>query len=396
MTNKLNGFGRSFTAAVVMLCMLFSIFAPTILAASDLEITSNENAETVEPGSKGELNYVSVGDSMTNGYCFDGYEQGDYSYADFKAGNGVYGKDAYPLQFEKDLENKGYTVNHTKLALSALRAEDLLFLLGGELPADRYTRHSLGYAGIYTGYGMYTASNSEEYGFGKDNASQAFEFGDWDNYKDTITNNANVKDLQKYYQESIKNADVITLGMGNASFGAFLMDRLTRIFGVFGLQTYGVKMNVEDALERVSESRKTAILDMYAGLTADFDFGAFDAFPEEQMNEAMDLFAYTVVSYIVSYMECVEKILAVNPEVEIIFVGLVNTTYGMNVTDENGKVVFELGKTMDELFGALDEYIKRRWQELDEDTVNRWVEKIKEERKEKEASPFNGISDIGL
>lgn len=44
----------------------------------------------------------------------------------------------------------------------------------------------------------------------------------------------------------------------------------------------------------------------------------------------------------------------------------------------------------------LDEYIKRRWQELDEDTVNRWVEKIKEERKEKEASPFNGISDIGL
>ena len=339
MKNIPNGFGRSFTAAVVMLCMLFSIFAPTILAASDLEITSNEKAETVEPGSKGELNYVSIGDSMTNGYCFDGYEQGDYTFKDFLDGNGVYGKDAYPLQFEKDLENKGYTVNHTKLALSALRAEDLLFLLGGKLPVDRYTRHSLGYAGIGT--------------------TNAYEKGEnnWGNYLTEIEAKGEVKLLKDYVVESIENAHVITLGMGNASFGAFLMDRLTRIFGVFGLEK-GVHVDIHDALEGLSDSRKEAILDLYNDLMAGIDLSSFGNFPEESMDEATDLFAYTVVSYLVSYMDCVERIIELNPDVEIIFMGLVNTTYGMNVTDENGEVIFELGNWMDELFASLDEYVK--------------------------------------
>lgn len=48
----------------------------------------------------------------------------------------------------------------------------------------------------------------------------------------------------------------------------------------------------------------------------------------------------------------------------------------------------------------LREYLKRRWQELDDDAIERWEEKIKEERAElnaeKQASVFGGLDNIGL
>ena len=70
------------------------------------------------------INYVSIGDSMANGYCFVGYEQdsNDRSVYNFKTGEGMYGKDAYPEQFAAYLDEKGYDVKHTRLAPSALLA----------------------------------------------------------------------------------------------------------------------------------------------------------------------------------------------------------------------------------------------------------------------------------
>ena len=64
------------------------------------------------------IHYVSLGDSMANGYGFNGYKQ-DTNY-DFFAGTDMYGANAYPLQFEQYLKNQGYDVEHTKLATSAM------------------------------------------------------------------------------------------------------------------------------------------------------------------------------------------------------------------------------------------------------------------------------------
>ena len=91
-------------------------------------------AFAVENNDDNTINYVSLGDSMTNGYCFTGYEQGngDKAKLDFANGKGSYGEDAYPNLFAEWLaETSGKVVNHTKLAPSAMRAEDLLYLLGG-------------------------------------------------------------------------------------------------------------------------------------------------------------------------------------------------------------------------------------------------------------------------
>ena len=109
---------RSAIAMVLVISMLFSIFPTAAFASTDDEI-----------------NYVSIGDSMTNGYGFEGYEQNsdDRTLYDFVAGKNVYGNGSYALQFEEYLkkENPGATVSHTKLAPSGLLADNLLYLLGG-------------------------------------------------------------------------------------------------------------------------------------------------------------------------------------------------------------------------------------------------------------------------
>ena len=89
-----------------------------------------DEAQATEPET---LNYVSIGDSMANGYGFAGYNQtsDDRNVYDFMAGKGMYGEGAYPLQFEEYLTEQGYEVKHTKLATSAMLAEDLLYLLDG-------------------------------------------------------------------------------------------------------------------------------------------------------------------------------------------------------------------------------------------------------------------------
>ena len=106
---------RSGVALLLVFCMVAG-FVPTMAFAAEADMS---------------INYVSIGDSMANGYGFSGYHQtsNDRSVYDFMTGKGMYGAGAYPNQFEAYLEEKGYDVNHTRLATSAMLAEDLLYLL---------------------------------------------------------------------------------------------------------------------------------------------------------------------------------------------------------------------------------------------------------------------------
>ena len=120
MKRKISRMWQSGIAFLMALCLMIGL-CPSVAFADETE--------------KQTINYVSIGDSMANGYCFNGYAQGsgdvNHEYYDFAEGSYVYGDGAYPLQFEAWLEKQGYDVKHTKLAPSALLAEDLLYLLGG-------------------------------------------------------------------------------------------------------------------------------------------------------------------------------------------------------------------------------------------------------------------------
>ena len=294
-------------SVVMALTLMLGVCAPAILAATE------------ETEGKKEINYVSIGDSMANGYCFEGYKQtsNDRNKYDFLTGKGMYGVDAYPLQFEEYLEGKGYTVNHTKLATSAMLTEDFLYLLGGR-----------------------------EY----------FDDG-WGGYRDYIGTYTD-EEIIPYIRNAVIEADIITLGLGNASFGAYLLNQVTSALGVMGGSLDEEdRVTLEDALAIVEdEELKATVLEAYDMLIEKIE-PYYDTLPETwETQAAVDIIIYTVASFLVNYEKVIDKILELNPDVEIILVGLMNTTYGMTVTGEGFDDV-PVGDIMDDMFGILNAYI---------------------------------------
>ena len=306
---------------VMTFAMLLSAFAPTLgVFAENL----NDDAGEQESNEK---HYVSIGDSMTNGYGFEGYNQGNkMTIADFIAGKGVYGAGSYALQFEEYLRGKGYDVTHTKLASSALRAEDLLYLLGGrDERADDWFNEVLYYT---TGAG---------------------------------NNNALIPELSAHYQNSVKDADIISLGIGNASFGAFFLSRSTSIIGVMGGES---EINPDYTLENAlaildNEDDKQTVLDIYNKAYAKLNSYVSAEIAEQYHLEAVcDLLAYVAAGFIINYSKSIDRIVELNEKenLEVILVGLMNTTYGMEIK-VNDELSIPFGDVMDEAFGLLNAYI---------------------------------------
>ncbi len=318
MNRKLKRIWRSATALCMAFVMMFSTCG-TVFAENG-GATSGVPGEVAPDGEI--LKYVSIGDSMANGYGFVGYKQnssGADGY-DFMSGAKMYGEGAYPLQFEEYLESKGYEVEHTKLATSAMLAEDLLYLLGGR---------------------------------------EEFDDG-WAGYKDYVGNYSD-EDLMPYIQAAVAEADIITMGIGNASFGAFLMHKVTDALGVFGAKLEEEeKLSFEDAIAvlNLDAEQYALVMEVYDYLESKLIAEVpVELVKQYNLEAIVDMMAYTTASYVVNYKLLVEKILNMNPDVEIILVGLLNTTYGMNVIDDNGEVILPFGDVMDALFGTLNAYM---------------------------------------
>ena len=309
---KLRQISFKIISMVMVFAMMFSISATTISAVWTHDDHIHE---------KDEIYYVSLGDSMSNGYCFDGYTQGDLADGAFISGNGGYGNAAYPNLFAAWLENTyNVTVTHKPLAPSAMRAEDLLYLLGGrEMPTDEWTKQ----VSVYT--------------------------GEW-----------NLDELSKYFTENVTNADIITMGIGNASFGAYLLHRVTDALGVLGGELEeGEKVTLEQALVGLDEEQKALVLEIYNEVYAElltYVPENIEEYGVKNLEDVANLLAYTAAGFILNYAGVVDRIVELNPDVELILVGLMNTTYGMNVTVE-GMDPIPVGDIMDKVFGALNAYV---------------------------------------
>lgn len=298
---------------VMTFAMLISAFAPTLGVFAE-EINGAQGGDSSE-----KLNYVSIGDSMTNGYGFEGYEQGSgfsYDFLDTEK-NGGYGNGTYPLQFEEYLEGKGYDVTHTKLASSALRVEELLYLLGGrEMPDD-------GWAGQIVHYTRKPYS-----------------------------------ELIPHYQKAIKEADVISMCLGNASFGAFFIDEAVDILGVDNGDV--LDLTVEKALELVEdEEDKTKILEIYNKAYTELSSYLPAEFAEKyKLEQLADLVGYIAAGFLVNYAKTIDKIVEINESdnLEIILLGMINTTHGMSIELESGEVI-PMGEVMGDVFDLLNAYI---------------------------------------
>ncbi len=277
---------------VIVLCLLVSM-CPAVFAA-----------ETEE-----KVKYVSLGDSMTNGYGLTGYTNVN--------GYLEQSPDAYPYKLSQHF---GWEL--TQLAVSAMRAEDLHYILE---------------------YGKEGAYEGDEY------TQSEFVNGRFKNDCGGVENAA------KTYQTAIAEADVITLGVGNANFGVFMLGRITNALGVLGGNPADdAWIDFEDAIRECDEPTKAFIRQIKEEVVAKL----YSYVPQESheiIAPIENAITYGIVSYMMNYAGCIDRITELNPDVEIIIVGIMNTFTGMNLSYE-GQII-PIGEVVSEAVEAINIYL---------------------------------------
>ena len=134
--------------------MLFSVCAPVIAGATELDAHDHDGATSTQydpydTNKDGKVTYVSLGDSMTNGYGLNGYYPGDQEGVYESAGrleDGYTGKDsncygymvnanaAWPTLLAKEMGWELYN-----LSISGMRPAELRYLLDKGYIGDHYT-----------------------------------------------------------------------------------------------------------------------------------------------------------------------------------------------------------------------------------------------------------------
>lgn len=328
MKKKKHCFLRATVGGALAFTMLFSIFAPTVFAAGEESGTEiSEIAHTIDDGV---INYVSIGDSMTNGYGLPGY--------DAEAGVYDYGYDSYANKFAEYLAKDGATVNHAQLALSAARPEDINFLLRldyddpsvsallDKYPTDDnvfyrcsehssvadedivycheckwdhvdlpgYDTHVDDYPAWWTlvhgdnwaeliGYGDFWTWKelTEDYRFGTVATYIKYNYGTPEEKaraeelmasrpakpRDDGSNGEETCYVAKHYQEQVAKADVISIALGNGNFGVWLMGRITDAI----MEHDGVGRNGAYDIQRIYDMCSPEMADQLAEILAKID-----------------------------------------------------------------------------------------------------------------------------
>ena len=272
------------------------------------------------------IKYVSLGDSMTNGYGLKGY--------DATAGVEDYGEVAYPNQFAKELaEIYNCSVDHAQLAMSGIRTEDIHWLLEFDYENDVSILESMiepdqnWNATVWNetwGCGDYwTLDEIANHGRTEDayNAIKAKLEADseWAEYAALPgTGRAHMTAvIAKYFQEKVTNADVITLSVGNGNIGVFGFGRILETIGFSTDDTYK-NYNVDDLLRECDEPMLGYAQKMVAAM-----YEKMGAVKGE--NALMDVVVYIAISLALNYAGTVDAILQMNPDVEIVLVAVMNT-----------------------------------------------------------------------
>ena len=405
---KLRQISFKIISMIMVFTMLFSISATTISAVAEGldEIQVNGNGNKGDTNGDGTIKYVSIGDSMTNGYGFDGYNQDMHTINrdevhltpdvyNFFDGTGVYGNGSYALQFENYLKGiyGANNVEHTKLALSAFRAEDLLFLIDdsidkhdqSKLPLkDGYFNNSWGY--VWDACEDYDAKNpSDDYIANFDGYVWGHEPGTSCGASGYVAYHLQMKnfwgyayptdeklyqqyeaqfaELKSYFQNSLIDADVISLALGNAAFDAYFMDRLFMIWGdefnqsqiwkgrneitIADIKEQLCETDVEKAMvDKIYEVMKSVV----AEKISDEDYSAM------KMDRVCQLMTYVTFSYMYSYKQVIKWIGNNNPDAQVMIVGLLNSHHGITMT-QDGEMLMDMGEGMGAIYEMMNIYV---------------------------------------
>lgn len=289
---------RSALSLVLVFCLTLSLCGAAF---------ANESTEEKT------INYVSLGDSMTNGLGLgNGYD-----------GTGHNGYNEICTLAYPHLVATHYEPNWelTQLATSAMRAEDLHYILevgkDDAYAGDQWTENEL--------------------------------MGHSSRWKNT--------DAATKFQDAITKADVVSMAVGNANFGVYLMDMITSTIGLPG---YGISYDyctLDNALDmlKADEETKAIVKSIYAKVLDYVD----DYLPTEMADTLANRIAYVVTSYMINFEGALDRIVELNPDVEIIIVGLMNTMsgYELNITAENGTTHLDMAALLDIILNPMNAYL---------------------------------------
>ena len=243
------------------------------------------------------FNYVTIGASNTNGYGLRGYIteeelslllSGQVSKDDVN----VYGYQRSPEGAYTDLvrdyfTSEGKTVNLSQLAISSMRAEEVRILLDESYNGDDYSEWR------FTGDDGWFRSAEE----------------------------GGIPALREAYQESIANADLITLDIGWNNFGVYVCNQIADY-----LNNGRLKWSVElsDIFETEAEvAAAEEAKDIVRGYVETY-VGA-----GEMADVVTDIFAYSLLGYIHNFDICMSKIYELNPDVDVVVLGIQNLLHGV-------------------------------------------------------------------
>ena len=391
------------------LIMLFSVCAP-VISATEINVPMSD-------AEKDKLVYVSIGDSMTNGYGLDGYNgnSGIMNYAKNTYSNKFAAWLAgYTGKIENDqviFDGPFATIDHRQLAMSGMRAEDLHWLLKLDYENSEFMET------IYNQW--YSSDNSwekvvKDLWFGE----WGFKVGDFRTWTDLCDGDyryadgaarilatygkdenegffqssfAGEKEIQnaikgvgkkqyyptnkneceqiggyrylqiatEFYQQSVKDADIISLALGNTNFGTFMFAAIVEILSgpESELEIFRNRYDVEDvfALAELDPALEQKIRDFIPQIE-DYvheKFGSLTGGEKDRMDALTNIILYCFSSYLVNYIGVVNEILAVNPDVQIIQVALMNA-YADEV---EGITETTLGDVVDFMYGPLNAFI---------------------------------------
>ena len=322
---------RSGISLILVLCMVIGMCPVTAFAT--------ESAEEKPI-------YVSLGDSMTNGYGLSGYNYNGYLQV---------AKESYPEKFAD-----AFGMKHIPLAMSAMRAEDLHFILEFPWQDESVVK--------------FAESTRQWYSvdFDEDAWNSVFSTGDkytWDRFVDSDRFNngdynkadfskvegfpgygAGTKNVARTYQEAVAMADVISVGVGNSNMGVFLLETIMETIGFMEGDPSWIKL--ENAIRECDAATQTQIMNYYGQLKA--KLAAADL-PTELVEPLANCIVYAIVSYMLNYGGVIEAIVNLNPDVEIMIVGVMNTMNGMKF-NYNGEIV-DLGEYMYGGLSVLNAYL---------------------------------------
>ena len=273
---------RTVLAIVLALSMVLSMTATSFAATK----TSNTGA-----ADNGTYYYVSLGASQTNGYGMRGYLDDELyknpSAFDKNTSN-VYGyqrapEGAYPYKLAQYLKSDtGKDVKLDQLAMSSMRAEEVRMLLDNTYDGDAYTEW------------RFTAGHK------------------WFDRAGGLDN------LRKEYQTAVKNADLITIEVGVNNFGVYTINQLTSGGKMFDTDLADVftpeQLSMYNAL-------KPTIADMVKDKLGYSDTKTVDLIA--------DTLTYAYMGYITNFDVIIEKINELNPDADIVVIGIQNMLYGV-------------------------------------------------------------------